>query len=504
MTTSVAMALSSMLFGSVFQQGGCENLASLSLPNTTITTAEIVPAGPYPPGGGVVGAELPGNPLREHCRVAAALSPSQDSHIEMELWMPTGEDWNGKFLAVGNGGWAGSISFGAMADGLAKGYATASNDTGHQEGGGAFALQTEKLVDFAYRAMHEMTVQSKAIIERFHGRAPRLSYYEGCSTGGRQGLMAVQRYPADFDAVIAGAPVNPMVYLDASHMRRTMFVTSDPDYLVPPEQLELVTQSVTNACDSLDGVEDGLLTDPRMCKFDVATLTCPENGSESCLTPQQVASVRFGYSDTERLDGELIYPGFSMGSENVWVHTSINEGSGIPRGSEIAVDMFRFVAHQDSEWDWRDFNLEDDLALAVENGGYIDAMDTDLSAFKLRGGKLLLYHGWNDQRNPAENTVNYHSKVGDTMGGDQDDWMRVFMVPGMNHCSGGVGPNQLDYLGAMERWRESGQAPDSITAYRVRGNRVDMTRPVCAYPRLANWTGVGSTNDAENFTCEMP
>ena len=197
MTSSLALALSGMLFGVVSQQGACENLASLSLPHTTITVAEIVPAGPYPPAGGGPGGEQSGPMLPEHCRVAAVLTPSSDSHIEMELWMPTGDRWNGKFLAVGNGGWAGSISFGAMAGGVAEGYATASNDTGHKGGSGAFALaHPEKLVDFAYRAMHEMTEQSKAIIERFYSQASRLSYYEGCSTGGRQGLMAVGRYPA--------------------------------------------------------------------------------------------------------------------------------------------------------------------------------------------------------------------------------------------------------------------------------------------------------------------
>ena len=316
--------------------------------------------------------------------------------------------------------------------------------------------------------------------------------------------MAVGRYPADFDAVIAGAPANPMIYLDASHMRRGAFLTSDPANLVSPEKLELVSESVTNACDTLDGVEDGLLRDPRMCTFDVATLTCSGTASDSCLTPRQVAGVKFGYSDTVRSDGDLIFPGFAMGSESGWLHTRFTEPLGIPGGSQVAVDMFRYVGRQDSEWDWREFDLEEDLALAVENGGHIDAMETDLSAFKARGGKLLLYHGWNDQRIPPENTINYYSEILDTMGHDQDDWMRLFMVPGMNHCGGGVGPDQLGYLSTMERWRESGQEPDGITAYRVRGNQVDMTRPVCAYPRLAKWTGIGSTNDAANFTCEIP
>ena len=497
MMSTVAMALSSAVFGAFLQGAPCENLASIRLPATTITAAETVPAGPYV----TQGREGPqtGPTLPEHCRIAAMLAPSSDSHIEMELWMPVGNSWNDKFLAVGNGGWAGSISFAAMAGGLAEGYAVASNDTGHKGGSGSFALDhPEKLVDFAYRAMHEMTVGSKSLIESYYSQPASFSYYEGCSTGGRQGLMAVQRYPGDFDAVIAGAPANPHIYLHAGDLRRGTFVTSDEANLVPREKLEMVKNSVINACDAMDGVSDGLLTDPRMCRFDVASLTCSGSNTDACLTPAQAASVKFGYSDTLRSSGELIFPGFAMGSEDGWVHSNITEPIG------IAVDTFRYVGREDADWDWREFDLEEDLALAMENGGYINAMSTDLSEFKARGGKLLVYHGWNDQLIAAQNTVNYYSGVLETMGQDQDDWLRLYMVPAMNHCRGGDGPSQLDYLSTLERWRESDEAADSITAYRVRGNTVDMTRPVCAYPKVATYTGVGSTNDAANFTCETP
>ena len=257
MMSTVAMALSSAVFGAFMQGAACENLASIRLPATTITDAKTVSAGPYITQGRG-GAQQIGPILPEHCRIAAVLAPSSDSHIEMELWMPTGDNWNGKFLAVGNGGWAGSISFGAMAGGLAEGYAVASNDTGHKGGSGSFALDhPEKLVDFAYRAMHEMTVGSKSMIMSYYSQAPRLSYYEGCSTGGRQGLMSAQRYPADFDAVIAGAPANPHIYLHAGDLRRGTFVTSDEANLVPREKLEMVKNSVINACDAMDGVADG-------------------------------------------------------------------------------------------------------------------------------------------------------------------------------------------------------------------------------------------------------
>lgn len=481
-----ALVLAALL--ATFQQTACENIQSLSLPSTAVTEAAIVAAGPYQAGGrgGGQGPMLP-----SHCRIHAVLAPSSDSHIEMELWMPEPSRWNGKFLAVGNGGWAGSISFAAMAGGLAEGYAVASNDTGHEGGSGSFALgHPEKLVDFAYRAMHEMTVQSKSMVQSFYGQAAELSYYEGCSTGGRQGLMAVQRYPEDFDAVIAGAPANPHIYLHASDLRRGLHVTSNEANKVTSEELSMVKEAVINACDAIDGVVDGLLTDPRACTFDVSSVPG--------LTPAQISTIEISYSDTVRSNGDLIFPGFPMGGEDGWVHTNVTEPIG------IAVDSFRYVGREDAEWDWRTFDLEEDLALAMENGGYINAMETDLSDFRDAGGKLLLYHGWNDQLITAQNTINYYNSVLATMGDGQDDWMRLFMVPGMNHCRGGDGPNQLDWLSSLERWRETGDAPASVQAIRVSGATVDMTRPVCAYPTVATYTGVGSTNDAANFTCEMP
>jgi feruloyl esterase len=417
----------------------------------------------------------------------------------MELWMPSGNSWNGKFLAVGNGGWAGSISFAAMAGGLAEGYAVASNDTGHEGGSGAFALDhPEKLVDFAYRAMHEMTVQSKTMIESFYSEPARLSYYEGCSTGGRQGVMAVQRYPTDFDAVIAGAPANPHTYLHAGDMRRDLFVLSDEANLVPREKLTMVQEAVINACDAIDGVRDGMLLDPRMCSFDVSSLTCAGPETDACLTPAQAGTIRFSYTDARRSNGDLVFPGFIMGGEESWVHTNISEPP------SLIIDTFRYIGREDADWDWREFDLDEDVSLAMENGGYINALSRDLSDFRAAGGKLILYHGWNDQLIQPENTVNFYSEVLDTMGQDQDDWMRLFMVPAMNHCRGGYGPSQIDWLSNLERWRESDEAPESVTAFRVRGNAVDMTRPVCAYPEHATYSGVGSTNDAANFTCEMP
>ena len=472
------------------QQDACGRLAGLSLPDAGITAAETVAAGPY----GQQAIELPA-----HCRVAAVLTPTADSHIEMEIWMPL-ENWNGKFLAVGNGGWAGSISFAAMAGALAEGYATASNDTGHEGGSGDFAFgHPEKLVDFAYRAMHEMAVQSKTLITRFYDEGPRLSYYEGCSTGGRQGLMAAQRYPEDFDAIIAGAPANPQTHLHAGDLWRGQEVFSDPTRHLSREQVALVHEAVIEACDTLDGVEDGLITDPRMCTFDPGSLLCGGGSGNACLTAPQVEAVRLGYSPARLSSGELVFPGFAPGSEDAW--TFITGGNNL--ALNIAPDTYQ-LAHNDPEWEWSDFDPDTDVPLAVEQVGFINATDTDLSEFRDRGGKLILYHGWNDQLIAPENTIHYYSGVIETMGPGQDDWLRLFMAPGVAHCRGGAGPNQIDFLSALERWRESGTPPDRILAVRVSGNQVDMTRPLCPHPRIAKWTGTGSTNDAANFVCEMP
>jgi feruloyl esterase len=387
-----------------------------------------------------------------------------------------------------------------MAAGLAGGYATASNDTGHTGGSGDFAFgHPEKLVDFAYRAMHEMTVQSKTLISSFYDRGPRLSYYEGCSTGGRQGLMAAQRYPADFDAIIAGAPANPQTHLHAGDLRRGVEVFNDPAKHLTREQVALVNDAAIRACDGIDLVEDGLITDPRMCGFDPGTLLCSGGSGNACLTAPQVEAVRAGYSAAVLSGGELVFPGFARGSESAWTFITGENNMAL----NIAPDTFQ-LAHDNPEWDWREFDLDRDLPLAVEQVGYINAARTDLAAFRDRGGKLILYHGWNDQLIAPENTINYHSGVLGTMGPDQDGWMRLFMAPGMAHCRGGVGPNQIDFLGALDTWRESGTAPDRITAARVSNNQVDMTRPLCPHPRIAKWTGEGSTNDAENFVCEMP
>jgi feruloyl esterase len=500
---AVLLALILMVDGHAHEAtASCESLSSLALPNTSITVAQMVPAGGFSsPGTGPAVPQF--SQLPAFCRVAATLRPSSDSDIKIEVWLPV-VAWNGKFQAVGNGGWAGTISYGALASALQEGYATASTDTGHVGGNASFAIgHPEKVIDFAYRAVHEMAVKSKAVIAAFYNRAPRFSYWTGCSTGGRQGLMAAQRYPEDFDGIVAGAPANNQTQLCAWRIAVEARILQEPASIVSRTKLALVNRSVLAACDALDGVTDGLLTDPNPCRFDPASLLCRGVDGDDCLTASQVEAVKMGYAPARRKTGELIYPGLVPGGEMGWAMlTAVN-----PEPGGIDVGMFRYVAHEDPAWDWRTFDVDRDTSLIDKKAGFIDAVNPDLSAFRARGGKLLIYHGWNDGGSGGaispQNSVNYYSSVLARMGPQQEDWLRLFMVPGMAHCGGGPGPNQVNWMAALERWCESGIAPDRLIASRVSDNRINMTRPLCPYPQVAQYTGVGSTNDAANFVCKV-
>ena len=501
-TSLVAMAAAALL--QTPTQPTCDGLKTISLPRMTITAAVLVPAGA--PAAGRAGRGAPAEPLPAHCRVAATLTPSSDSHIEMELWLPT-DTWNGKFLAVGNGAWAGTISFDALATGLRRGYATASNDTGHKGGSASFAIgHPEQLVDFGYRAMHEMAVQSKAIIQAFYRRAPGLAYYQGCSTGGRQGMMAAQRFPEDFDAIIAGAPVYNMVHLNVSQVALQVAMLRNPASLVPAEKRDLFASAVVAACDQRDGVKDGIVSEPRACTFDPAVLACKAGDGKAgdaaaCLTPAQVENARSAYRPATTRSGAPVYPGRSPGFESGWRIPT--PGATL---NPLFADMVRYVGRQNPDWDPMTFDLEADLALALKHAGFIEANDPNLAAFKARGGKLLLYHGWADPGPAPENTVDYYEAVNRTLKGSQQDWMRLFLMPGVGHCGGGVGPDQADFLGAMERWKENGVAPARIPATRSpgRSGQPPMSRPLCPFPQVARYSGSGSTDDEKNFACVAP
>ena len=473
----------------------CGSLTSLKLPNTMVTMAQEVTAGAFPPpAAGRGGRGGDGNPfatLPAFCRVALTLTPTSDSDIKVEVWLPLA-GWNGKYQAVGNGGWAGIISYPAMADALRRGYATSSTDTGHSTPGGSFVVgHPEKFVDFAWRSTHEMAVASKAVVKAFYGNAPRYSYWNGCSTGGRQGLSEAQRFPDDFDGIIAGAAANPRTHLGAWHLSVAHAVLKDPASYIPPAMYPVIHKAVVDQCDALDGVKDGLISHPPACRFDPSGLP---------LTPPQIEAVRKVMSPLKNARGEELFPGWEPGSELGWGVLATG-----PDSAAISLEHYRYVVFNDDKWDWRTFDVERDLARAVKvDNNTVNAIDPNLTRFQSRGGKLLLYHGWSDALVAPQASVRYYDSVVNRMGGARKtaDWVRLFMAPGMGHCGGGEGPNTFDMVTALEQWVEKGTAPARIIASRLSDGKVERTRPLCPYPETAVYNGTGSTDEAASFTCK--
>jgi len=484
----------------VFAAVPCDSLTGLHLPNTSITLAQKVEAGaftpPGPPGRGPAANAFKSIPA--FCRVAATLTPTSDSDIKVEVWLPMATSWNGKLQAVGNGGWAGTISYPAMAKALSQGYATASTDTGHSTPGASFAMgHPEKLIDYGYRSVHEMTVQAKAIVTAFYGSAATRSYWNGCSTGGKQALMEAQRFPADYDGIIAGAPANYMSHLQVWSLWVPKAVHETEDSYIPPAKYPVIHKAVLAACDALDGVKDGVLEDPRRCPFDPKTLLCQGADTSACLTQPQVEALRKVYGPAVNpRTGMKIFPGLEPGSEMGW------NGLAGPQPMSIPTDTFKYVVYNNPDWDWKTIDFDKDTA-ALEKKFAVptDAINPDLSAFMGRGGKLILYHGWNDQLIAPENSIDYFNNVAYTMGqAKTEESMRLFMVPGMTHCQGGDGTSNFDMVTELEQWVEKGQAPERVTASRT---NPDRTRPLCRYPLVAVYKGTGSTDDAANFTCSQ-
>jgi len=487
--------------------GTCESLASLDLKDTKISAAEVVPAGGYKPTKEFF-MPLPPNTysaLPAFCRVAGSISPVPDSHIAFEVWLPL-EAWNGKLVAVGNGGYSGEIWFPFMARPLAGGYAAAGTDTGHQGSAmdASFALKhPERVVDFGSRAVHELTLKSKAIVVAFYGSPPRRAYWNGCSTGGRQGLMEAQRYPADFDGIVAGAPANYMTRLSAKYVVAAQTIHKDGG-LIPPEKLPMLHRAVLDACDVIDGVKDGVIENPLRCAFDPASLKCTDVDGPNCLTAPQVASAQALYAPMiNSLTQVNLFPGLSPGSEGLW---STGVGPMVPAPMPLATGIFEYIVFRKKGWDWKTFDIVRDMTkVEVEVGSTLDAIDPDLSAFFDRGGKLLQYHGWADPGIPPLNSIGYYESVRAALDDPSvDRSYRLFMVPGMGHCAGGEGPSQFDALGALDVWMETGKPPESIVATRAnKDGTVDRTRPLCPYPKVAIYRGDGSSDAAANFTCAL-
>lgn len=494
---AVVFALAPLVAAPSNAPASCGSLAAMHLPDTAITLADSTSAG---------GLSLPGRAgaavrnLPAFCRVTATVKPTSDSDIKVEVWLPA-SGWNGKFEAVGNGGWGGSISYADMARALERGYATGSTDTGHSGPGAAFALgHPEKLVDYAYRSEHQMTIIAKAMIKAFYGDLPRYSYWNSCSSGGKQGLTEAQRYPADYDGIIAGAPANYMTHLQAGRLWIAQAVHRDPASYIPPEKYPLIHNAALAACDALDGVKDGLIENPPACHFDPAVLECKGSDGPMCLTAPQVEAAKKIYAGASNpRTGEQIFPGMEPGSELSWARLAG------PQPISLATDTFKYAIFQNPDWNYLSLNFDSDIARADKvDGGVNNAIDPNLAPF-FSHGKLLMYHGWSDQQIPPRGTINYYTSVVKAVGRQEaDQSMRLFMVPGMGHCGGGDGPNSFDMLSAMEQWVEAGKPPERILASHLTQGTADRTRPLCPYPQVAKYKGSGSIDDASNFTCQLP
>jgi feruloyl esterase len=489
----VVAIVSAVILPSAASAATCESLASLPVKSGSVTLAQTVSAGGFTPPsgrGGAGGANVFAK-LGEFCRVAITLKPAPRSDIKAEVWMPT-NGWNGKLQVVGNGGFAGTISYPAMANALAAGYAAASTDTGHTGPSSNTFANEDVLIDFAHRAIHETTVAAKTTVNGFYGNAPRFSYFAGCSTGGRQALTSAQRYPEDFNGIVAGAP--------ASHTSTQAFgqiwfaqALGDPAGALPREKLTLVHDAVLNACDGLDGARDGVLENPLACTFDPKVLTCKAGADPaSCLTDAQVRAVQKVYAGPSNPQtGKQIYVGLERGSEPGWNPVPVS----------YAVDYFKYIVFKDPNWDPKALNYDSHVKQAATGDNLIfDANKSDMSAFTKRGGKLILYQGWGEPGIPPANLVRYYGEIQSKTSGAKDA-VRLFMVPGMGHCGGGTGVNTFDMVTPLDQWVTAGNAPTQIPASRMRNGVSDRTRPLCAYPQIAINKGTGSIEDAATFSC---
>ena len=485
----------------------CESLASLALPNTTITQAQSVAPGDFtPPAASArdLGAPVDWKQVPAFCRVAATIRPVPDSEVKMEVWLPMSGQaptWNNEFEADGNGGWTGSINYKYLGAALLKGFAAGMTDAGHEGGSASFALgHPEKLIDFGYRAVHEMTLKSKAIIEAFYGRAPKVSLWNGCSAGGRQGLKEAQMFPADYDGIVAGDPIADFVGRSLGAVWMAQAVHHDEESLLTPEKYSVLHKAVRDACDAMDGVRDGVIENPALCNFNPATIACKTGENTGCLTAPQVETARKVYSGViDSATKEVVFPGLMPGSELGW---GTQAG---PRPFTPATDYFKYIVFKNPDWDYKTLNFAGDIALAEkEDRDTINATNPDLKAFFQRGGKLLQYHGWSDQQMSGATSPKYYNSVLNSLGDATlvEQSYRLFMVPGMGHCGGGEGADTFDKVGTMEQWLKSGKPPDKIVASRVEAGKVVRTHPLCPFPQTAVYDGKGSTDDAANFTCK--
>jgi feruloyl esterase len=514
--------------------GACAALLGQHLADTRILKAEQYAAGEFPtPPGAPESVKQGAKYLPALCRVVAEITPTPDSSIRMEVWMPV-EHWNGRFHGQGNGGFAGEIPYQVMGLSVIDGYASAGTDTGHSANfiDASWANgHPEKVADFGYRGIHLMTLRSKELVAAYYGTAAKHSYFAACSDGGREALMEAQRFPADYDGILAGAPANNWTALVTNSLHNAQVQIATPDSYVPSSKLAAITAAVMAKCDAkgtaLDGVADGILTDPRACRFKPAELLCKAVDSDSCLTAPQVKTLEAFYAGGHTSDGKPIFPGYAVGGEadeGGWSFWITGEAKGRSAAFGFSNSYFTNMVYPGSvpAFDLKMASLDEAYKAAkLKTAGDLDANDPNLKPFFARGGKLILYHGWNDPAISPLSTIDYYDKVLRATGKrETEDSVRLYMAPGMDHCIGGPGPDSFNQFGwnpahgpddpkrdvylALEQWTEGGMAPAEIIATKYVSevsSEVKRTRPLCPYPQVAKYKGAGDTDKAESFVC---
>jgi feruloyl esterase len=501
----------------------CESLAKLALPDVTITLAQSYAAGEFKaparsggpgqapgqnPGKGAgqatgrgPGTEQP--PAPAFCRVAATLKPTSDSNINIEVWLPL-SGWNEKFMGVGGGGWAGRIvyagSFGGtlgLIEAVQRGYAAASTDAGHdntkpEESGGRFVVgHPEKAIDYGYRAVHLMTVEGKEITKAFYGAAPKHSYFFGASRGGYEAVTEARRFPEDYDGIAAAWPPNPFVLFNAQQLWANWLIAKDPARLIPQSKYAIIHEAVLKACDELDGVKDGILENPLNCHFDPKVLLCKGADAPACLTAPQVDLLQKTYQGpVNPRTGNVIFPGPAPSEE---LEEMYSFATGEPR--QTPLDMYKYVVFQDPKWDWKTLDWDSDIIKAIKVTSPMLLTDSNLKGFVDHGGKLFLYIGWLNYHNPKQLIDYYNDAVKIVGAGKAANSIRLITMPGTFQ------DRLFDQVDVIEQWVEKGKAPDQITGTYMADGKVLRTRPLCAYPKVAQYKGTGSTDDARNFVC---
>lgn len=497
------------LCGQAFaSEQACTALQNTSFENTTIQSAEAVhpdPTWDFPPSvfNGLAATDPTGslNVEQPFCRVVAVI----ENAITFELWLP--DNWNGKYQQVGNGGYTGAINYPTMGGALAKGYATASSDLGHVS---ANAFETDwmvghkqRIVDFGYRAHHLVSVVAKQMVDTYYGREPTYAYFVGCSSGGWQALTEIQKYPEDFDGVVAGAPAHNFVRLNLRGTVTAQMSLRHPEGNLSRAQTQAVADAALERCDAEDGVTDGLISDPLHCDFDPKELQCEAGQpADACLTPAQVERVEALYGPIESKGGLALYPGPTISAALAPSASADADAPALAAPLRNALKEFGYTG----EPTLASFDADEDIPpMEALMNPVMTATNPDISEFKAQGGKVVAWHGWGDPAISPYNTLEYYQSVEAEIGGNMDDFYRIFFVPGMGHCgAGATGPDKFDAVAALESWVEKGAAPSRIEATQYENGNVTRTRPLCKYPEVPQYDGTGGTDEAQNFACVTP